>query len=89
MPSARSSWSAVDPKFTNRFGSGRIARGHEDRLWLSDWGTQVIIAGDPDGNSGGAARVPFGFPFRIDWLPDGGLLIVSGCESLLLRRELN
>jgi len=27
------------------------------------------------------------FPFCIDWLPDGRLLIVSGSEGLLLRRE--
>jgi sugar lactone lactonase YvrE len=27
------------------------------------------------------------FPFCIDWLPDGRLLIVSGREGLLLRRE--
>jgi sugar lactone lactonase YvrE len=29
------------------------------------------------------------FPFCIDWLPDGRLLIVSGPERLLLRRELD
>jgi sugar lactone lactonase YvrE len=27
------------------------------------------------------------FPFCIDWLPDGRLLVVSGREGLLMRRE--
>jgi sugar lactone lactonase YvrE len=33
------------------------------------------------------ARVPTTIPFCIDWLPDGRLLVVSGPEALLLRRE--
>jgi sugar lactone lactonase YvrE len=32
-------------------------------------------------------RVPTTIPFSIDWLPDGRLLVVSGQEGLLLRRE--
>jgi sugar lactone lactonase YvrE len=35
------------------------------------------------------ARVPTSMPFCIDWLPDGRLLVVSGPERLLLRREPN
>jgi sugar lactone lactonase YvrE len=31
--------------------------------------------------------VPTTIPFSIDWLPDGRLLVVSGPERLLLRRE--
>jgi sugar lactone lactonase YvrE len=31
--------------------------------------------------------VPTSLPFCIDWLPDGRLLVVSGPERLLLRRE--
>jgi sugar lactone lactonase YvrE len=34
-------------------------------------------------------RVPTTIPFCIDWLPDGRLLVVSGREGLLLRREPN
>jgi sugar lactone lactonase YvrE len=60
---------------------------HEGRLWFSDWGAQEIIAVDPDGRKEVVVKVPFALPFCIDWLRDGRLLIVSGPESLLYRRE--
>src|SRR5262252_9056780 len=66
---------------------GESPRWHEDRLWLSDWGAQEIVAADLDGNSEVVVRTPFGLPFCLDWLPDGRLLIVSGRDGLLLRRE--
>src|SRR5215831_11145259 len=66
---------------------GESPRWHENRLWFSDWGAQEIIAVDSNGNSEVAVRVPFGLPFCIDWLHDGRLLVVSGREGLLLRRE--
>jgi len=66
---------------------GESPRWHEDRLWFSDWGAQEIIAVDIDGRSEVAARVPFALPFCMDWLTDGHLLIVSGREGLLMRRE--
>jgi sugar lactone lactonase YvrE len=66
---------------------GESPRWHENRLWFSDWGAQEILAVDRDGNSEVAVRTSFGLPFCIDWLPDGRLLIVSGREGLLLRRE--
>lgn len=66
---------------------GESPRWHEDRLWFSDWGAQEIVAADLDGKSEVVVRTPFGLPFCIDWLPDGCLLIVSGRESVLLRRE--
>lgn len=66
---------------------GESPRWHEGRLWFSNWGTQEIVAVDPGGNSGVMARVPAAFTFSIDWLPDGRLLVVSGLEALLLRRE--
>ncbi|HEY6328799.1 MAG TPA: SMP-30/gluconolactonase/LRE family protein [Blastocatellia bacterium] len=66
---------------------GESPRWHEGRLWLSDWGAQEIITVDLDGNNEVAVRVPFNLPFCIDWLPDGRLLVVSGREGKLLRRE--
>ena len=65
---------------------GESPRWHDGRLWFSDWGTQEVIAVDPEGESEVVMRVPSS-PFCIDWLPDGRLLVVSGREGLLLRRE--
>jgi len=66
---------------------GESPRWHEGRLWFSNWGTQEIIAVDVEGNSEVVTRVLTTIPFSIDWLPDGRLLVVSGPEALLLRRE--
>jgi sugar lactone lactonase YvrE len=69
---------------------------HDGRLWFSDWGAQEIIAVDLAGKSEVILRVPTSVerespvargPFCMDWLPDGRLLIVSGRDGLLLRRE--
>ena len=45
-----------------------------------------MVAVDLDGNSEVILQVP-SFPCCVDWLPDGRLLVVSGGEGLLLRRE--
>jgi len=66
---------------------GESPRWHQNRLWLSDWGANEILAVDADGNSEAVVRTPFGLPFCIDWLHDGRLLVVSGRESLVYRRE--
>src|SRR5215467_106289 len=66
---------------------GESPRWHENRLWFSDWGAQEILTVDSKGKSEVALRVPFGLPFCIDWLSDGRLLVVSGREGLLMRRE--
>jgi len=65
---------------------GESPRWHEDRLWFSDWGAQEVIAVDLEGSSEVITRI-LSFPFCIDFLPDGRLLVVSARDRLLLRRE--
>ncbi|MGA3155162.1 MAG: SMP-30/gluconolactonase/LRE family protein [Streptosporangiaceae bacterium] len=66
---------------------GESPRWHQGRLWFANWGTQEIIAADPGGASEVVTRVPTTIPYSIDWLPDGRMLVVSGQEALILRRE--
>jgi sugar lactone lactonase YvrE len=61
-------------------------RWHDGRLCFSDWIAGEVLAVDLAGKSEVITRVP-SFPFCIDWLPDGRLLIVSGGNGRLLRRE--
>jgi sugar lactone lactonase YvrE len=68
-------------------GIGESPRWHEGRLWLCNWGLQEVVAVDLEGESEVGVRVPTAIPFSIDWRPDGRLLVVSGPEGLLLRRE--
>jgi sugar lactone lactonase YvrE len=64
---------------------GEQPRWHQDRLWFSDWGAQVIAV-DLQGKSQVVLRGE-SFPLCVDWLPDGRLLVVSARDGLLLRRE--
>src|SRR3954470_17265871 len=67
---------------------GESPRWHDGRLWFSDWGAQEVVAVDVDGNSEVMVTVDFpSFPMCIAFLPDGQLLVVSGRDGLLLRRE--
>jgi sugar lactone lactonase YvrE len=65
---------------------GESPRWHDGRLWVADWGAGEILALDDAARSEVVARVP-GIPVCFDWMPDGPLLIVSGREGRLLRRE--
>jgi sugar lactone lactonase YvrE len=65
---------------------GESPRWHDDRLWLSDWGAQEVIAADTQGKSEVITRIE-SFPFCIDFLPDGRLLVVSAADGVLLRME--
>jgi sugar lactone lactonase YvrE len=67
---------------------GESPRWHDGRLWFANWTAQEIIAVDPRGESAVVVRLPFSaFPFSIDWLPDGRMLIASSGDPPLLRRE--
>jgi sugar lactone lactonase YvrE len=65
-------------------GLGESPRWHEGRLWFSDWVAHQVIALDEDGESELMASVD-AFPFSIDWLPGGPMLVTAGRE--LLRME--
>ena len=67
---------------------GESPRWHDGRLWFANWLGQEIIAVDPEGHGAVILRVPFAsFPFSIDWLPDGRLLLCSRSDRPLLRQE--
>lgn len=66
---------------------GELPRWREGRLWFANWGAREIIALEPDGAAEAVLEAPTTFPFSIDWLRDGRLLVVCGREGLLLRRE--
>src|SRR5215831_1267963 len=86
MSSMQSSTPEIKTLLTG-LAMGESPRWHQGRLWFSDWGAREIVAVDLEGNHEVVLRVPFGLPFSIDWLPDGRLLVVSGREGLLVRRE--
>jgi sugar lactone lactonase YvrE len=65
---------------------GESPRWHENRLWFCDWAAQEVIALDLTGEREVILNVA-SFPFSIDWLADGRLLIVSASDRRLLRRE--
>ena len=55
---------------------GESPRWHAGRLWFSDWGAGEVVNVDLAGRRELVVRIP-SFPFSLDWLPDGRLLIVS------------
>jgi len=65
-------------------GLGESPRWHDGRLWVADWGARTLVAIDPSGASEVILGMP-SFPFSIDWLPDGRLVIIN--ETRILRRE--
>jgi sugar lactone lactonase YvrE len=69
------------------FAMGESARWHNNCFWLSDWGTQEIIALNLDRNRESRLAVPFAFPFCFDWQRDDRLLVVSGREARLLKQD--
>jgi sugar lactone lactonase YvrE len=63
---------------------GESPRWHDGRLWFADWLAHEVVAVDLEGRSEVIARVD-AFPFSIDWLPGGPMLITAGRN--LLRRD--
>ena len=62
---------------------GESVRWRDGWVWFADWGAREIVRVRVGGGREVVARMPV-FPFSIDWLPDGRLLIVS---NRLQRRE--
>lgn len=63
-------------------------RWHDDQTWLCNWGAGEILAVDEQGGCDvmhGVERTAF--PFSIDWLPDGRLLLIDGPGRRLLRQD--
>jgi sugar lactone lactonase YvrE len=71
---------------TNGLAYGESPRWHDDRLWLSDFVANTVLAVDLDGHREVVAR-DLAMPMGLGWLPDGTMLIVSGRDGRLLRRE--
>jgi sugar lactone lactonase YvrE len=61
-------------------------RWHDGRLWFSDWMAHQIVALDEDGASEAIAEVD-AFPFSIDWLPDGPMLVTAGRQLLRMGAD--
>ncbi len=71
----------------NGLAIGESPRWHDGKLWLCNWCTNEVVTVSLDGTKEVAATVPTTFPFSIDWLPTGELLVVSGREASVLRQE--
>ena len=65
---------------------GEQPRGHDGRLWFSDWGPREVMAVDLDGRHDVMLRGS-SFPLCVDWLPDGRLVLVSAGDGRLVRQE--
>ncbi|MDP9405934.1 MAG: SMP-30/gluconolactonase/LRE family protein [Actinomycetota bacterium] len=61
-------------------------RWRDDRLWLSDFFTESVLAVGLDGSVATVAQVPGG-PSGLGWLPDGRLVVVAIQQRRLLRLE--
>src|SRR6185312_7183812 len=91
IESSKEYWMPAPRTLMTGIAMGESPRWHDDRLWFCDWVAQEIIALDPVSDPAGRSEVMLrhvgAMPFCIDWLPDGRLVIVSGRDGLLLRRE--
>jgi sugar lactone lactonase YvrE len=65
-------------------GLGESPRWHDGRLWFADWVGHQVIALETSGEHEVIATVD-AFPFSIDWLPDGAMLVTAGRELLRLE----
>jgi sugar lactone lactonase YvrE len=71
---------------TDGIAFGESPRFVDGRLLVADWAAQELLAVGADGGREVVADVP-SFPFCVDRLPDGRLLVVNAAAALLQRRE--
>jgi sugar lactone lactonase YvrE len=57
-------------------------RWHDGQVWFADWGAHEVVRVGPDGGREVVLSMPT-FPFSLDWLPDGRLLVVSSTLQCL------
>jgi sugar lactone lactonase YvrE len=62
--------------FASGLSMGESPRWHDDRLWVCDWTAGEVISFGADGGRRVELAVR-GFPFSIDWLPDGRAVLTS------------
>jgi sugar lactone lactonase YvrE len=67
---------AMVTEFATGLGLGESPRWHEGRLWVCDWVAGEVLTFDPDGTRSVHRRVR-GFPFSLDWLPDGRTVLTG------------
>ena len=58
-------------------GMGESPRWHEGRLWFSDWGSDEIVAVDPEGNDQVIGAGGGGSGWATGRLPDGRMLVTG------------
>ena len=61
-------------------------RWHDDRLWISDMGSQKVVAVDMQGRVEVIVEID-DRPSGLGWLPDGSLLIASMADRKVLRLD--
>ena len=62
--------------FATGIQMGESPRWHDGRFWMCDWLAGEILVFDANANREVVRRVD-GFPFSIDWLPDGRLVATT------------
>jgi sugar lactone lactonase YvrE len=73
-------------KLMEGIGLGESPRWHDGRLHFADWVGHEVIALEEDGKRDVVAIVD-AFPFSIDWLPAGPMLVTAGKELLRLEAD--
>jgi len=71
--------------FATGLSMGESPRWHDGALWVCDWLAGEVLRFDGDGVGSVVHRVD-GFPFSIDWLPDGRL-VASSPSGVLVESD--